>query len=391
MKKIVQITNVLMRMRPESELDIVVNPPRQKVVRETSIPREFLLQDLCEKRRFRRLARKLTAFLTFLVIYLLALTLDRDITERTLYVSLQCLGVFDAFHKPCFASCRWMASLAGSIVRRTISTALLDTSHAASGITFAAINDVDSFWDWFANSLLTSVYSTSTSDGRPRSARELYTIGSRSSILAGFQVMQRRYLVVNTTSLEHKHELCYSGSEHMKHQICFSSKSDSTDAFGTIAANASEDELDMFQYTINSDLKGGFQTYFLYSTTNGAAEFAKVKLMQAFTWIDEQTRSVEITIPMYNINLKKASIAQLTVEFSLAGGVTTSSQIQVMNVEPYNLNFSGNVVRVVYEALYVLHVAYFTAGEAWVFFILCHGRVHKVFCVCAWSNAPTPR
>lgn len=90
MQKIVQITRVLMSLRPaDPELEIAESAAAAaanaaKVARESSIPRAFLLADLHEKRTFRRLARKLSMFIALLVFYSTALLLDRDITRRTL-------------------------------------------------------------------------------------------------------------------------------------------------------------------------------------------------------------------------------------------------------------------------------------------------------------------
>lgn len=88
MKRIAQLTTILSRMRPvDVELDekLSLAAAAPKVVRETEIPRAFLLQDLREKRHFRRLARKLTAFITLLVVYGIALLTDRDISARTFF------------------------------------------------------------------------------------------------------------------------------------------------------------------------------------------------------------------------------------------------------------------------------------------------------------------
>lgn len=47
------------------------------------VPRDFLLRDLKEKRKFRLLSRKLTVFVTFVMVYLAVLLLDRNISGRT--------------------------------------------------------------------------------------------------------------------------------------------------------------------------------------------------------------------------------------------------------------------------------------------------------------------
>ena len=50
--------------------------------RSSTIPHEFLLRDLKEKRKFRFLARKLTLFVSFVAVYVAVLLIDRDISGR---------------------------------------------------------------------------------------------------------------------------------------------------------------------------------------------------------------------------------------------------------------------------------------------------------------------
>uniref|UniRef100_K3WKG5 Uncharacterized protein n=1 Tax=Globisporangium ultimum (strain ATCC 200006 / CBS 805.95 / DAOM BR144) TaxID=431595 RepID=K3WKG5_GLOUD len=351
-----------------------------------SIPREFLLRDLKEKRKFRLLSRKLTVFVTFMVVYLAVLLMDRNISGRkylgyvlmkqSLGISFLSLLLFKALMSV-DSSCVVMA--AGAVVRRIISKELIDSSHAASGMTFAGINSVGAFWDWFTNSFLDSVYTTTNSDGLPRSSDEMYTIASHTKIVGGFHLIQKRYTSVNTSSSDHSNDPCYSYLEPTVNQTCFSAKGESTDSFG--AANgtkASEAELltlEMFQYSTNNDSVGGFQTYFLRSTTDGDAELVTVKLMRSYRWIDRQTSSVEITMPMYNSNLKIWSVVNLNIGFDLAGGVTPKSFIHVTNIEPYNLSSTKNVVRVALEGVFILHVIYFALLEFWDLCVLSSGSV----------------
>lgn len=81
MKRVVLMTKFLRQLRPES-IDGAELRPSRTPWRISDIPREFLLQDLKEKREFRRLARKLGAFLAFLMIYMSVLLIDRDISRR---------------------------------------------------------------------------------------------------------------------------------------------------------------------------------------------------------------------------------------------------------------------------------------------------------------------
>lgn len=274
-------------------------------------------------------------------------------------------------------------------MRRIISKELIDTSHAASGITFAGINSIGTFWDWFANSFLVSVYATTNSDGLERSVEELYTIASHTKIVGGFHLIQERYASVNTSSADHTDDPCYSYLEPTVNQTCFSDKGESVDFFGVTNGTAASDTellaLEMFHYTTNNDSVGGFQTYFLRSSTEGAGELATVNLMRSYRWIDRQTKSVEITMPMYNSNLKIWSVVNLQVGFDLAGGVTPASFIHVTNIEPYNLSTTKNVARVVLEAIFILHVVYFALLELWDLCVLSSGSLRMVNLACSFT------
>lgn len=87
MKRVVLVTKVLQKLRPANIDAATASELRpQRTPRISDIPREFLLQDLKEKREFRRLSRKLGAFLAFLMIYMSVLLIDRDIARRKLKV-----------------------------------------------------------------------------------------------------------------------------------------------------------------------------------------------------------------------------------------------------------------------------------------------------------------
>lgn len=256
---------------------------------------------------------------------------------------------------------------------------ILDTSLAASGITFDGINSVGSFWDWFANSLLAVVYATTTSDGLPRSSQELYTLAAHTHIVGGFHLLQTRYKAVNSSDTKSVWEKCHSDWTPTLDTVCFSTTAQSTQSFGqTNGTNASSQELatlEMFTYNASA---GGFDTYFLRSSTSGVAERALVDQMRAYRWLDRQTQSVEITMPLYNLNLKLWSIVYLTVDFDLAGAVTPSSYIHVASIEPYDFNSRKNVVRAILEGVYVLHVIYFTLQEFWDLCVLSNGSLKLV-------------
>ncbi|TMW63298.1 hypothetical protein Poli38472_002239 [Pythium oligandrum] len=322
-------------------------PVASLVARPTAIPQDFLVRDLKEKRKFRLLSRKLTVFVTFVSIYVAVLLLDRNISGR-------------------------------SMVRSIISTEILQASRAASGLTFANINSIGSFWDWFANSFMEIVYSTTASDGGVRVSSELYTIASHTIIVGGFHLRQDRFASVNTSSPEAKGTPCYSTLLSTQGPRCLTAASDSTDSFGYTdgtATSASElAALDMFRFTTNDSISG-YQTYFLRSQTNGTLERQRVVAMRKFRWIDRQTKLVEITMPLYNRNLKLWSIVHLTIDFDLAGGVQPTSFVHVTNLEPYDFSSKRNVMRGILEILFAAHVVYFFFLELWDICVLANGNI----------------
>lgn len=276
-------------------------------------------------------------------------------------------------------------SLTGYTLGQTLTKELLTTSLAPSGVTFASgIDDFASFWDWLSNALVPKVYTTTTSTGLSRTPDQLYMIGTRSKILGGFHIIQQRYLAINTSSPEHKNNMCYSTISAGKNLICYSTSGISTEPFGSLVSagsSANETELQslkMFQYSVNAEGVGGFQTYFLRSTTAGAAELARIERMRAYGWFDEQTQRIQITLPFYNIHLKMAGAVRMYVDSDLTGAITTSSTIHVMNTESYNLDVTENLIRFVYEIFYAVAVLSFAASELWGMLILAHGNFRKV-------------
>ncbi|RLN80564.1 hypothetical protein BBJ28_00000168 [Nothophytophthora sp. Chile5] len=319
--------------------------------RPAGIPQEFLLRDLKEKRKFRLLSRKLSVFVTFVAIYLAALLLDRNISGR-------------------------MSCFLCSVVQSIVATELLTTPRGTSQTAYNSIASVSDFWDWFANSLLSIMYSGS--DGV-----EAYTLATHTVIVGGFHVLQTRYRALNFSDPANADDHCYSDMASLQNQTCYSTTADSTEAFGvTNGSNTSVAELqslEMFAYSTDNDSAlAGYQTLFLRSSTDGTAEFLRVDLMRQYRWIDRQTKQVAITMPLYNYNLRIWSIVYLTVDFNLAGGIEPTSSILVTNLEPYDFNVRINVVRSVLEAIFVAHVVYFAVLEVWDVCVLSGGNLKVV-------------
>lgn len=371
-----KIPSFMRNSAPLGNTSAAVNPA-------AGVPRDFLLRDLKEKRKFRLLSRKLTVFVTFVMVYLAVLLLDRNISGRTCSrVSCHSIALARLSVDPKAHALSYFLSL-GSVVRRIISKELIETTRAASGVTFASISSIGTFWDWFANSFLVSVYATTNSDGLTRSADEMYTIASHTKIVGGFHIIQKRYYSVSMSTAKPSDDPCNSYLVPTVNQTCFSAKGEATDAFGTTNGTAASvaqlRKLEMFTHTTNNDSVGGFQTYFLRSSSSGGDdEIATVNLMRLYRWLDRQTKSVEITMPLYNINLKIWSIVNLQIAFDLAGGVIPKSFIHVTNLEPYNLVTTKNVLRVVLEVVYILHVVYFLFLEVWDLCVLSRGNFRTV-------------
>lgn len=134
----------------------------------------------------------------------------------------------------------------------------------------------------------------------------------------------------------------------------------------------------MFQHSVISIGGKGFQTYFQRSSTGGTTEAAKVQLIRAYRQIDDQTKTVEIDMSLYNFHLKIGSVIRMTVEFPLTGGISTSTYVFVMDMQPYNLDVAENLVRVVYEIIYASLVAFYASSELWNVLVVSRGNLGKV-------------
>lgn len=195
-------------------------------------------------------------------------------------------------------------------------------------------------------------------------------------------MLKNRYSVVDTSAMEFAESPCFSDFLPTRHEHCIAGDVEPTSPFGTTdETSASEVELKtlgMFRFSTNKDFVGGYQTLFQRSSTNGTDELAKLSKMQSYRWIDHHTKSVEITMSLYNFDLRLCSVVNYRVDFTLAGLVVPSSVIYVTNMEPYNMKIQTNPLRAVYEALYVLLLFYFVLLELWNICIVSRGSIRKV-------------
>ncbi|GMF29334.1 unnamed protein product [Phytophthora lilii] len=250
------------------------------------------------------------------------------------------------------------------------------TPQGSSSVVFSGIASASDFWDWFTSSFLSIMYSGS--DGT-----EAYTLASHTIILGGFHIWQTRYAALNFSDPENKGSSCYSDTPLLQNKTCYSTKQEAKENFGVSnGSDASKAELlslEMFSYSTDNDSDiSGYQTFFLRSTTNGVDELAKAALMQQYGWIDRQTKQVAIILSLYNPTLRVMSIVYLTIDFNLAGGVIPSSDVLVLNLEPYDFYVKKNIVRGILEAIFVGHVVYFAMIEIWDVCVLSGGNYRVV-------------
>jgi hypothetical protein len=367
--EVVGLVNAMKAVPSFMRSSSIVVPARP---RPAGIPQAFLLRDLKEKRKLRLLSRKLLAFITFVCIYLAALLMDRNISGRTCNVLHMQVGSI------VLISCLSL----GYVVQRIVETELLMTAQGSSSVVFNSIASASDFWEWFMNSFLTIMYSGS-------GGIQAYTLASHTVILGGFHLVQTRYGALNFSDPVNKGSSCYSDTPVLQNRTCYSAKQESVEDFGVSngsdASKAELRSLDMFSYSTDNESDiSGFQTFFLRSKTNGAEEFARAELMHQYSWIDRQTKDVAITMALCNPNLRILSIVHLTIEFNLAGGVIPSSDILVLNLEPYDFNVRKNILRAILEAIFVGHVIYFAMLEVWDVSVLSGGdfRVVRLGVVC---------
>lgn len=268
-------------------------------------------------------------------------------------------------------------------MRNIVSNELLGPA-GESGIAFNDISSQEKLWEWLSDSLVATVYKSSTDDSSDDSG---YMIASHTVIVGGFHLLQTRYKSLNFSDSDNKGSYCYSELEPLQNHTCLSSSVESDEPFGyangTIEDALELETLEMFNYSSSNDSQSGYQTYFLRSSTSGVDEYTKLTQMRAHNWLDEQTKHVAVTMPLFNYNLQLWSIVHLMVDFDLAGGVTPTSAILVVNLEPYNFGIRSNVARACLEGIFVAHIAYFILLELWDSCVLSGGSIRTVRCTLA--------
>lgn len=267
-------------------------------------------------------------------------------------------------------------------MRSIVSNELLG-SHNPSGMAFTDINSADTLYAWLGDSLINTVYaSTATGSGNDAEDEQKYTIASHTVIVGGFHLLQTRYKALNFSDPANKGSRCYSELEPLQNRTCLSSSDEADEPFGvsngTLGDIAELEGLEMFSFSLSNDSQGGYQTYFLRSSTGGEDERARLSKMRAHDWLDSQTKHVAVTMPLFNYNLQLWSIVHLTVDFDLAGGVTPMAYILVVNLEPYNFGVTSNVARAFLEGISVAHIAYFILLELWDSCVLSGGSLRTV-------------
>lgn len=249
-------------------------------------------------------------------------------------------------------------------------------------LAFTDIHSADMVWDWLGDGLFPVLYNTTDESGDDLAEEELYTIAPQTVIVGGFHLLQTRYQALNFSDTNNKGSRCYSELAPLQNRTCFTTSDESEEPFGdsdgTNASLAELAQLDMFNFSIGNDSRSGYQTVFERSSTKGNDEWQRLELMQTHGWLDAQTKHVAITVPLYNYNLQLWSIVELAVDFDLAGGVTPSAKVLVVNLEPYNFNVHSNVLRATLEGIFVGHVVYFVMLELWDVCVLSGGNFRDV-------------
>jgi hypothetical protein len=267
-------------------------------------------------------------------------------------------------------------------VRSIVANELLGPDNP-SGISFTDIHSADELYSWLGDSLINTVYAaTPTGSGNDTEDEQRYTIASHTVIVGGFHLLQKRYKTLNFSDPDNKGSRCYSELEPLQNRTCLSSSIEANETFGfsngTLEDASELESLEMFSFSVNNDSQSGYQTYFLRTSTGGRDERSKLAKMRAHGWLDAQTKHVAITLPLFNYNLQLWSIVHLTVDFDLAGGVTPSVAILVVNLEPYNFGMTSNVIRAFLEGIFVAHVGYFILLELWDSCVLSGGSLRTV-------------
>lgn len=307
-----------------------------------SLPKDFLVAELREKRHFRFLARKLGFFASYFVVYLMILALQRDVSS-------------------------------GYLLNQTVHDSLTKSS-SPTGVSFDDISNMGDYWDWIQGTFIPNVYAQTWYNGDLLDEDLQHTIGTQTKLNGGFRILQSRR--VNGVS-----SACYSTVFDNFTKTCVHDKNgESEEPFGNPAArNTSDfDGLDMFNYSEHEDGTSGYQHRFGWSSTRGVDELALLQKMKTQRWIDHYTKSVSVDLTMYNNNLKLWLSSRLTITFDLAGGIRSSSQTRVINVEPYSRSNNRALARSSLEIVYFVLVIYYFLQEIYDIVVLSKGSLTLV-------------
>ena len=310
-------------------------------MQEKSLPVSFIIEELKEKRHFRLLARKLIFFISYFIVYLMILAMQRDVNS-------------------------------GFLMHETVHNEITRT-FTSDGVSFDEILTTQDYWDWLQGTLVPSVYKAKWYNGDDLEPEWEHTIGTHTKLVGGFRMLQTR-------RVNHEASICYDTVfDDFTHTCLSNSNSEEDDRFGNrtkIQQSILTKYLTMFDYSIDDEGIAGYQARFNWSTTRGVTERSILTEMYALRWIDHFTKTVTVDLTLYNNNLKLWSSVRLNVFFNLAGGVETRQTTTTMNVEPYNLENGYFMVRMVLEIIHASLVGYFLVIELYDVFVLSGGNLY---------------
>jgi hypothetical protein len=289
----------------------------------TKITKWYVQYQIEKRWHVRRLIRKCLVFLVYFSIFLIIMSMQRDIEK-------------------------------GFLFEEGLQEEIADQMNS-KGLHFMGITTPQEFWDWTEDVFVPLVYEKRWYNGELKDENTLHTVGMHNSFVGGVRLRQTRSQTENNNS-------CLESSFDKINARCLTDE-ENQEPFGSNATFITTDNdvnvtkiIPGFEYTYDEVGIGGYQVN-MDLNSDIDAELHKIEDLKAHKWIDEYTRLVEIDATFYNPNIKLWGICSLEIEFGLEGQILPKHRIQVVLVEPYNFNDKKTTIRTALEIVYVITTA----------------------------------
>jgi hypothetical protein len=247
---------------------------------------------------------------------------------------------------------------------------------------FRKMNTIEEFWSWSRNGLSEKLRATNWYNKKPPYGLAGY-VNDLNSRIIGYAIMRQirvkngnqDKLFFNYSLLDFKYifffnkETCLS-NERLNKLVHFSlcdfhlnleEKSDFNENWSKLESNTSNSSA--FRYLKEQNLESlsyisSYSTYpgrgYVYKM-QGKLKYLQGNLtqLQAFNWIDRQTRAVFVEFSLYNPNINLISICTILVEFLPTGNLLKSYRFDQIDLLNFDVN-TTNIIKVFLIFIYLL-------------------------------------